>query len=219
MPSIAVLPFTNLSPDPENEYFSDGITEEIINALGQIPNVQVAARMSSFAFKGRTPDVCEVRDKLHVAHVLTGSVRKAGSRVRIAVQLVNAGDGFQLWSDRYDRQADDVFAIQDEIAEMIVQKLKVGWVAPESEPLVKPGTSDLEAYQLYLKGRFHLMQRGMGVIRARDLFARAVTVDPMYAAAHAALAEAHSLLGFYAYWRAARHDARREIRRCPRAGA
>jgi serine/threonine protein kinase/tetratricopeptide (TPR) repeat protein len=197
-PSIAVLPFANLSPDPDNEYFADGMTEEVINTLGQIKSLRVAARTSSFAFKGRTPDVSEVGEKLRVATVLTGSVRKAGGRLRISVALVNASDGFQIWSERYDRQAEDVFAVQEEIAIAIAEHLKVALVNP-NEPLVQRVTDNLDAYQLYLKARFLMNQRGAGIAQGMALLREAVALAPEYAPAHAALADAYALIGFYGY--------------------
>jgi serine/threonine protein kinase/tetratricopeptide (TPR) repeat protein len=199
VPSLAVLPFTNLSPDPENEYIADGITEEIINALTQLTGLQVAARTSSFAFKGRMPDVQDVASKLRVAHVLTGSVRKAGPRLRITAQLVSASDGFPLWSERYDRQADDIFEIQDDIAAAIAQKLRISFAQSGDEPLVKRPTDNLAAYELYLKGRFLVNQRGGAVMRCLEAFEQARRLDPDYAPAHAGIASARALLGFYGY--------------------
>ena len=198
-PSIAVLPFANLSPDPENEYFADGITEEVINTLGQLKALRVAARTSSFAFKGRTPDVSEVGEKLRVATVLTGSVRKAGNRLRISVALVSAADGFQIWSERYDRQAEDVFAVQEEIAIAIAEQLKVA-LGTSSEPLVQRATDNLEAYQFYLKARFLMNQRGAAIAQGMECLRQAVALAPDYAPAHAALADAYALLGFYGYF-------------------
>ena len=197
-PSIAVLPFANLSPDPDNEYFADGMTEEVINTLGQIKTLRVAARTSSFAFKGQSPDVSEVAEKLRVATVLTGSVRKAGGRFRISVALVNASDGFQIWSERYDRQAEDVFAVQEEIAIAIAEHLKVALVTPDA-PLVQRATDNLDAYQLYLKARFLINQRGAGLAQGMALLGQAVALAPDYAPAHAALADAYALIGFYGY--------------------
>ena len=197
-PSIAVLPFANLSPDPENEYFADGMTEEVIHTLGRIKGLQVAARTSSFAFKGQTPDLSEVAAKLRVATVLTGSVRKAGSRLRISVALVNAADGFQLWSERYDRQAEDVFAVQEEIAIAIAEKLKVA-LETSGEPLVTRATDNLDAYQLYLKARFLMNQRGAAIGQGLAYLRQAIALAPDYAPAHAGLAEAYALLGFYGY--------------------
>lgn len=197
-PSIAVMPFANLSPDPDNEYFADGMTEEVINTLGQIKALRVAARTSSFAFKGRTPELSEVGEKLRVATVLTGSVRKAGGRLRISVALVNVSDGFQIWSERYDRQDEDVFSVQDEIAKTIAEQLKVALVAPNA-PLVQRATDNLDAYQLYLKARFYMNQRGTGLAQGMALLRQAIALAPDYAPAHAALADAYALIGFYGY--------------------
>ncbi|HZR23608.1 MAG TPA: protein kinase [Vicinamibacterales bacterium] len=198
-PSIAVLPFTNLSADPENEYVADGITEEIITALAQLSGLQVAARASSFAFKGRTADLAEIAARLRVAHVLTGSVRKAGTRLRVMVQLVSAHDGFQVWSERYDREADDIFAIQDEIAAAIAAKLRVALTAADEEARQKRPTENLEAYELYLKGRFLVNQRGISLRNGLECFSRALALDPNYAAAHAGIGSALGLLSFYGY--------------------
>jgi serine/threonine protein kinase len=198
-PSIAVLPFTNLSPEAENEYIADGITEEIINTLAQIKGLQVAARTSSFAFKGKTPDLADVAAKLHVAHVLTGSVRKAGARLRVTVQMVNAHDGLAVWSERYDRQADDIFQIQDEIAAAIAEKLRVSLMETPGDVAAKRGTDNLEAYELYLKGRFFVNQRGSAIARGLECYERAIALDPNYGPAHGGLAVAVALLGFYGY--------------------
>jgi TolB-like protein len=153
--SIAVLPFTNLSADKENEYFSDGLAEEILNALGGVPGLRVIARSSAFAFKGRQEDVRNIGKALSVGHILEGSVRKAGNRIRVTAQLVEVRSASQVWSERYDRQLDDVFAIQDEIAQAIVDTLKVR-LTNIGRPLVKRYTSNLEAHSLYLRGTFHL---------------------------------------------------------------
>jgi len=199
VPTLAVLPFTNLSPDPENEYIADGITEEIITALTELQGLQVAARTSSFAFKGKTPDVADVASKLRVAHVLTGSVRKAGPRLRVTAQLVSASDGFPLWSERYDRQTDDIFEIQDEIATAIAQKLRVSLTASPDEPRGSRATDNLAAYELYLKGRFLLGQRGAGVAKGLECFEQVLRLDPQYAPAHAGRASTLAILGFYGY--------------------
>jgi serine/threonine-protein kinase len=198
--SIAVLPFANMSADSENEYLSDGITEEIINALAQLTDLHVAARMSSFAFKGKTPDIREVGRKLNVTTVLEGSVRQAGTQLRVIAQLINVADGFHLWSQRYDREMDDVFAIQDEIAATIADRLKVTLAGRTDEPLVKPPTKNMEAYQLYLKGR-HLWNRRTkeGLEQAVEYFQGAIELDPGYALAYAGLADANLLLGSYMY--------------------
>jgi len=193
--SIAVLPFAN--PDPETEYFSDGITEEIGNALARIPGLKVAARTSSFAFRGKAVDLAEVGTKLKVATVLEGSVRKAGSRLRVTVQLINVADGYQLWSERYDREMTDVFALQDEIGKAIADRLQVTFLATSGGPLVTPATANLDAYHLYLKGRYFWAQRGLGLKHAVDCFNQALALDPNYALAHAGLADAYTLLAEY----------------------
>ena len=194
--SIAVLPFANMSDDPENEYFSDGMTEEIINALAQLNDLHVAARTSCFAFKGKAPHISEVGAKLNVATVLEGSVRKAENRLRITAQLINVDDGYHLWSERYDREMEDVFAIQDEIAKAIADKLQVTLVGRVAEQFVRPSTENLEAYDLYLKGRFFVNQGG-GECSAKGLeyFQQALACDPEYALVHAGIAEAYVWLG------------------------
>ncbi len=198
--SVAVLPFVNMSADPENEYFSDGVTEEIINALAQVKDLRVAARTSSFSFKGQAHDVATVGTKLKVATVLEGSVRRAGNRLRITAQLVNVADGYHLWSERYDREIDDVFAIQDEIATTIANRLRVKLVAGSEQRLVKPATKNVEAYQLYLKGR-HLWNRRnkAGLEQAVEYFVQAIEEDPQFALAYSGLADAYLLLGSYGH--------------------
>jgi adenylate cyclase len=193
--SVAVLPFANMSDDAENEYFSDGMTEEIINALAQLEDLRVAARTSSFAFKGTSPDLVEVSSKLKVATVLEGSVRKAGDRLRITAQLIDASSGYHLWSERYDRKLEDVFAIQDEIATAIADKLQVTLATGRREPLVRPPTDNLEAYDLYLRGRFLVTQGGEDVRTGLEYFHQALATDPNYALAHAGIAEAYHWLG------------------------
>ncbi len=195
--SIAVLPFMNMSADAENEYFSDGMTEEIINALVQIPGLRVAARTSVFAFKGKPEDMRTVARKLNVRSVLEGSVRKAGNRIRITAQLVNAEDGFHHWSERFDRDLHDVFAVQEEIARMITDKLKVKLPGGGRGPLVIPPTANLEAYQLYLEGRYFWSLRGAGLVKGLKCFLAAIARDPQYALAHAGVADVYNLLAFY----------------------
>ena len=197
--SIAVLPFVNISPDPENEYFSDGVTEEILNALGQLDGLRVAARTSSFSFKGRSPEVAEVGAKLKVSTVLEGSVRRVGSRLRITAQLIDVADGYHLWSERYDREVDDIFAIQDEIASAIAGKLQVTLAGEEKRPLVSRRTDNIEAYDLYLKGRFYLEQRGEGLRQGYKFFQMALGLDPEFALAHTGVADALSLAGYYSF--------------------
>ena len=208
-PSIAVLPFLNLSSDKENEYFSDGLAEEIINALTKLENLRVTARTSAFAFRGEQQNIREIGDKLHVSSVLEGSVRKAGNRVRISVQLIEVAEGNNLWSERYDREMTDVFEIQDEISQAIVASLKVklagqsgSGVDPTkpAKPLVKRYTENLEAYNLYLKGRFELYKMtGEGLENSRKLFEEAIGLDPNYALAHDGLAYAWYLEGFMGF--------------------
>ena len=199
--SIGVLPFTNMSNNPENEYFSDGITEEILNALMRVPALKVAARSSSFALKGKSLDISEIGERLKVKTVLEGSVRRVGQRVRITAQLINAADGYHLWSERYDRDVEDVFEIQDEIARTIVDRLKVKLGSAEYEAIGRGQTDDLEAYELYLRGR-HCWNRwqlwGM-MEKAIGYFEAALTKDPDYALAHHGLADAYSTIGLYAF--------------------
>ena len=201
--SIAVLPFVNLSADPENEYFSDGITEEIRNLLAQDRAIRVAARSSSFAFKGTSMDSRGIADQLSVATLVEGSVRRAGNRVRIAAQLVNASDGFQLWSERFDRELTDIFTVQDEIASAIAAMLRStlrdgSTVVPnvasavEGSPVrrTRPAAS-VDAYDAFLKGRYLNHRRGEGHREAITNFQRALTLDPGFAPALAGLAEAN----------------------------
>ena len=187
--AIAVLPLANMSADPENEYFSDGMTEEIINALAKVPGVHVASRSSSFAFKGKKDvDVRQVGERLGVTSVLEGSVRKIGNRIRIAAQLVNVENGYQLWSETYDRQLEDVFAVQDEISRSIVDALKVQLVGATAQ-VVAP-TKNLEAYTTYLKGRYHFNKFSEQSLRkALDLFQHALLQDPGFARAYAGIAD------------------------------
>lgn len=196
--SIAVLPFTNLSADPENEFFADGITEEIINALAQIEGLHVVARSSAFSFKGKPIDPRVVGEQLNVRTVLEGSVRRAGNFLRITVQLVNAADGYHLWSERYDREVKDIFELQDEIARSIASRLKVTLEAVP-RALVRPGTQNLEAYSAYVKGRALLHRRNALLPVAGECFKKAVSFDPEYALAWAGLADAHTVLAMYGF--------------------
>jgi serine/threonine-protein kinase len=186
--SIAVIPLANLSADPENEYFSDGMTEEIINALAKLPGMQVASRTSSFAFKGKEVDVRQIGEKLGVGTVLEGSVRKAGKRIRITAQLINVENGYHLWSETYDRQLEDVFAIQDEISRAIVEALKLR-LGGATDHLVAP-TKNIEAYNLYLKGRFFFNKfTEPGLQKALELFQHALLEDPAFGRAYAGIAD------------------------------
>ncbi|MDP9202473.1 MAG: protein kinase [Gemmatimonadota bacterium] len=199
--SIGVLPFANMSADPENEYFSDGITEEILNALASIPTLKVASRTSAFALKGRSLSIAEIGQQLNVRTVLEGSVRRINQRVRITAQLINTADGYHLWSERYDREVEDVFAIQDEIARTIVERLKVKLTAAQNEALGRRQTENIEAYELYLRGR-HCSYRwnisGM-TQKALEYFEAALSKDPEYALAYHGLADVYSILGLYAF--------------------
>jgi serine/threonine-protein kinase len=186
--AIAVLPLANMSADPENEYFSDGMTEEIINALAKVPGMQVASRTSSFAFKGKEVDVRHIGEKLGVSSVLEGSVRKVGNRVRITAQLINVADGYHLWSESYDRQLEDVFAIQDEISRAIVDALKLR-LGGDATHLVAP-TKNIEAYTLYLKGRFFFNKDNEPTTRkALEFFQQSLLQDPSYARSYAGIAD------------------------------
>jgi serine/threonine-protein kinase len=196
--SIAVLPFANLSPDPENEYFADGMTDELINALAKVPGLRVVSRTSAFAFKGRQQDVRTIGGQLNVECVLEGSVRRAGRRLRTAVQLVNVADGYQLWSETFDREMEDVFAIQDEISRGIVSALKLRLLGEGPGLLVKSATADFEAYTLYLKGRLLWNRRSDDALRhGLAHFEQALARDPNYALAQVGLADSYVLLGFY----------------------
>lgn len=199
--SVAVLPFTNMSSDPENEFLADGITEEIINALGKIEELRVAARTSAFSFKGKLLDLRVVGDRLNVVTVLEGSVRRAGNRLRITAQLVNVADGYHLWSEKYDREMKDIFEVQEEIALAIAARLKVGLKNVQGSRLIRAGTENLEAYQAYVKGRALLYRRGGGVPRALDCFHLAVALDPEYAVAWADVADTYIMLAFYGFVR------------------
>jgi len=197
-PSIAVLPFVNMSQDPENEYFGDGLAEELINALTKLKGLHVAARTSAFAFRGRQADIREIGKKLDVSTVLEGSVRKAGSRLRITAQLINIADGYHLWSERYDREMDDIFAIQDEITAAIVGQLKVELIGKQKETIVKRYTEDLEAYNLYLKGIYYWNKLTPdGFMRSIECFEMAIKKDPEYALAYAGMADSYWWSSFW----------------------
>ncbi|MFV8816425.1 hypothetical protein [Haliea sp. E17] len=203
-PSIAVLPFINLSSDPEQEYFSDGISEELLNVLAQIPDLRVAARTSSFQFKGDNRNISEIAQLLKVNHVLEGSVRKAGKRLRITAQLIDASNGYHLWSETYDRELQDVFAIQDEISAAIGEALKktlsVGEATAASAAPRVAETANTAAYEAYLQGRYLINQRGnRALTQAVQELEKAVRLDPRYAPAHAQLAIAYTLLSYDNY--------------------
>jgi len=198
LPSIAVLPFANMSPDPENQYFGDGLTEELINALAQIDGLRVAARTSAFRFRGEGVDLREVGEKLNVGAVLEGSVRKAGNRLRVTAQLINIEDGYHLWSKRFDREMQDIFDIQDEIARAIVDQLKVTLIGPKDKALVSCGTDNLEAYTALLEGRYYLHSlTPEGWEKSLSLLQKSIALDPSFALPHAWLSDYYQSLGWW----------------------
>ena len=184
--SIAVLPFANMSNDPENEYFCDGLAEELLNALAKIDDLKVAARTSAFSFKGKDTNVSDIGHALGVKTVLEGSVRRSGSRVRITVQLINAADGYHLWSERYDREMQDIFDVQDEITQAIVAALKLKLFGKEKALVLKRYTDNTDAYELFLKGRYYFNKHaGGGWRKALEYFEQAIEKAPEYAPAYA----------------------------------
>ncbi len=193
-PSIAVLPFVNMSGDTDNEYFSDGLSEELLNLLAKIPALHVAGRTSSFQFKDTNEDLRLIGEKLNVANVLEGSVRQSGTRLRITAQLINADTGYHLWSETYDRELTDVFAIQDEIASNVVNALRLKLLGDEL-PIASHGTENIEAYNLYLRA-LYLADRTTEAdfLNAMEALKRAVEIDPNYAQAYALMADTHQLL-------------------------
>src|SRR5215831_1071274 len=196
--SIAVLPFANMSADPDNEYFCDGLAEELLNALAKIDDLKVAARTSSFAFKGQNISVEKLGQELHVNTILEGSVRRAGNRLRITVQLINASDGYHIWSERYDRELQDIFEVQDEITLAVVKALKLRLLGDEKDAVLKRYTNNAEAYQLYLRGRFFFFKRtAEGFRKAIECFEQAIKIDSEYALALSGLADCYTFLGFY----------------------
>ncbi len=198
--SIAVLPFVNLSSDPENEYFCDGVAEELISALAKVGDLKVAARSSAFSFKGKTANVSEIADALKVKAILDGSVRKSGSRLRISVHLANASDGFDIWSETFDREIRDIFEIQEEIALSVVNALKVKLVGHEKAAMLARRTHHSEAYQLYLKGRFFFAKRTESdTRRGIELFRQAIALDSEFASAHAGIADAFAVMPSFSY--------------------
>jgi TolB-like protein len=194
-PSIAVLPFVNLSADPEQAFFSDGIAEELVNALVRLPGLKVAGRSSSFAFRDRQGDLREIGSALGVSHILEGSVRRQEMRVRVTTQLIRTDNGFHLWSETFDRELRDIFAVQDEITAAVVAALQVQ-LGPAN--VARVAVADLDAYTLYLEARQRLALRGVqNLEQARALFERAIARDPGYAPAHAGLGRALTLLATY----------------------
>ena len=199
VPSIAVLPFVSMSADPDQEYFCDGLAEELIDALARLKGLRVVARTSAFQFKGQSLDVAAIGKRLRVRTVLEGSVRKAGNRLRINAQLINAADGYHLWSERYDRDLDDVFAVQDDIARSVVGRLRVKLLGSQSGPLVQRPTASLEAHACYLQGRHYRYSRS-NVVKASQCFEEAVRHDPAFAAAWAGVADAAVMAGYNVLW-------------------
>jgi TolB-like protein/Tfp pilus assembly protein PilF len=197
--SAAVLPFVDMSPERDQEYFSDGLTEELITSLSQVPGLRVAARTSSFQFKGKNPDVREAGRKLDVGAVLEGSVRKSGNRVRISAQLISVKDGYQLWSSSYDRDLADIFTVQEDVARSIVAALRVRLAPARDSALAVRPTHDVQAYDLYLKGLFAWNQRtGPALVEAVRYLEQSVARDSSFARAWASLADAYILLVPYA---------------------
>jgi serine/threonine protein kinase/Tfp pilus assembly protein PilF len=199
-PSIAVLPFRDMSPQRDQEYFCEGIAEELINALVKLDGLRVAARTSSFQFRDSDSDIKKIGLQLNVKAALEGSVRKAGDRLRITAQLINVTDGFHLWSEKYDRKLEDIFAIQDEISLAIVDKLKVKLLGQERTVLVRRHTVDQEAHNLYLKGLYFFNRRLEGGMRkAMEFFQQAIEKDPDYALAHVGIADVYNITGFFGF--------------------
>jgi serine/threonine protein kinase/tetratricopeptide (TPR) repeat protein len=201
VPSIAVLPFVNMSSDPENDYFGDGLAEELINAFAGWPGIRVAARTSAFSFRGKELDVREIGRSLNVDALLEGSVRKSGNRIRITAQLVDTSNGYHLWSQKFDRQMEDVFEVQDEITAIIVDRLKVSLSgeldAPELPP-VKRYTRDMEAYNLYLKGLYYWNKLSPdGLEKSYRCFVETLKLDPGFAPAYVGIAMYHQALGYW----------------------
>jgi serine/threonine protein kinase/Tfp pilus assembly protein PilF len=198
--SIAVLPFVDLSPQKDQEYFCDGLAEELINSLMHISELRVPARSSSFSFKGKDLDIREVGKTLNVETVLEGSVRKAGNRLRITAQLINVADGYHMWSERYDRDMDDIFAIQDEISLAIVDNLKVKLIKGEKTKIVKRQTENKEAYSLYLKGRYFWNRRHEGdMMKAIECYQMALQKDPLYAMPYVGITDVFLVLGLWSF--------------------
>ena len=197
-PSIAVLPFDNLSGDSEQEYFSDGITEQIITSLSKVPNILVIARNSTFAYKGKSAKIQQIAEELAVRYVLEGSVRRAGDSVKITAQLIDAHSGYHIWSQRFDRELRDIFEVQDEIAMSIVRALQLAMGQESRTHLIEARTQDPTAYDFYLRGRDFVGQnREKAFGFARQMFSKAIKRDPSYALAHAGIADCHSYLFLY----------------------
>jgi serine/threonine protein kinase len=198
--SIAVLPFKDMSPQRDQDYFCEGLAEELINALTQVKGLNVAARTSSFSFKGKDEDIREIGKRLNVESILEGSVMKSGDRLRIMAQLISVSDGYHLWSERFERNVEDIFAVQDEISMAVVDKLKVELLEGEQEKLTKRHTQNKEAYELYLKGRYHWNRRSpKDMIMAVDCFQRAIDKDSSYALPYAGIADVFNMLAEFGF--------------------
>jgi TolB-like protein/Tfp pilus assembly protein PilF len=211
--SIAVLPFAHLSSQPDDEFFCDGLAEELINALTKIESLKVAARTSAFSFKATNKKIGEIAQALGVNKILEGSVRKAGDRVRITVQLINAADGYQIWSERYDREMQDIFAVQDEITLAVVEALKVKLLSNERVAVLKKATDDPEAYEFYLRGRVFWNRRTPADLhKAIANFEKAIEIDPEYSLAFSGLADSYTLLTYFEEY--APHELRERTREC-----
>ena len=199
--SIAVLPFRNVSSDTENEYFADGMTEEIINALSKIQGLKVTARTSSFTFKNQHEDVRIIGNKLGVSTVLEGSIRKAGKRIRIAVQLIRTDNGFHIWSKSYDRELSDIFALQDEISLLVADQIRENYGHINiQEQLVESKTSNIEAYECYLKGRFFFFKWNLPDIeKGISFFKQSIKIEPNFDLPHFSVGLCYSLLGSWGH--------------------
>jgi TonB family protein len=198
--SIAVLPFADLSPDKDQEYFCDGLTEELINRLTKIERLRIPARASAFSFKGKERDFQEIGEQLDVEMVLDGSVRKAGEKLRITIQLVNVSDGFPVWSETYQRNLQDTFTLWDDISLAVVDNMKIELLGEEKARLMKRYTDNLEAYNLYFQGRYFWNRRTEdGLKKAIDYFEQALKLDPNYAIAYTGMADAYSMLSAYGF--------------------
>jgi TolB-like protein/class 3 adenylate cyclase/Tfp pilus assembly protein PilF len=198
--SIAVLPFVNMSNDPEQEYFGEGIAEEILNSIANLKDLKVAGRSSSFQFSKENIDIREIGEKLGVSTVLEGSIRKHGKRLRVNVQLISVEDGFHMWSEQYDRDMDDIFRIQDEVALAVAEKLKVILLEKDRARITKNYTQNTGAYELYLKGRFYISKRGASIPLGIQCFQKAIELDPNFALAHAGYADATLMAAFYGFF-------------------
>jgi len=198
--SIAVLPFQDMSPQKDQEYFCEGMAEELINALTKVARLQVASRTSAFQFKGKGYDIGKIGKELNVHSVLEGSIRKAGNKLRITAQLINVSDGYHLWSEKYDRDMEDIFAIQDEISLAIVDNLKLKLLRDEKTNLVKHHTENKEAYNLYLKGKYFWNRRTeVGFNKAFGFFQSAIEIDPQYALPYIGIADTYNISGHFCF--------------------